>query len=207
MLRTVAAFSEPWEAFMFASRLEAEEIPSFVAHGMHVGNAWHYSFALGGAKVQVLTEDFADARNIETLCRRGDYVSLLETEFGPLEETCCTNCGSTEKWKRRPFPRAIAAIAILTISGMILPPLGWVYFCESCGTKYRAPLHVRSRQEWSLIAIATFGVTAALLITLFAIWLILIKIGQYWFVSTIVAVIFAGQGVRKWLERLNAEIE
>ncbi len=53
MLTTVAAFREPWEAHMFCGRLMAEGIAAFVAHECHIGNAWHYSVALGGVKVQV----------------------------------------------------------------------------------------------------------------------------------------------------------
>ena len=208
MLRTVAAFIEPWEAHMFSSRLEAEGIPSFVEHSQHVGNAWHFSLCLGGAKVQVLAEDVSEAHAIEKLCCRGELRAVLEPEFGALEEVHCPNCGATEKWKRRPFLRAVAAISISLTFGMILPPLGWVYFCERCGTKYRAPVYIRPIREWLVIAVAIVGLLVVLLVLALILQLLLSAlIVHYWFVPAIFAVMVASRWLIKWINGLNAEVE
>ena len=97
---------------MFCSRLEAEGIPAVIAHEYHIGNAWHFSTALGGVKVQVQDERQEEAKSIENSCRDGEFRSLLELDFGGLDDVRCPNCGSSEYWKRRPLLRAVIAIMV-----------------------------------------------------------------------------------------------
>ena len=155
MLTTVAAFREPWEAHMFCSRLEAEGVPAFIAHEYHIWNAWHFSICLGGVKVQVPSEMAGDARSIEERCRNGEFVAQLEHDFGDLEELRCPNCGSNERWKRRPIVRAVISIAVSLWSGMVFPPLGWVYFCEECGTKFKSQPLPNWAWKWIMIGVTT----------------------------------------------------
>ena len=185
MLIAVAAFREPWEAHMFRSRLEAEGVPAFVAYEYHVGNAWHYSNALGGVKVHVDEERKDEARSIERRCRDGEYRSLLESEFGAMDEVHCPNCGSHDYWKRRPVLQAVAAVAFLGLFRVIVPPKGWVYFCNKCGTKFRQPLcpNTFGRLATIFTAIA-YDVVFALVLTL--------CFTRYWRVVAVAAILIAG---------------
>lgn len=197
MLTTVTAFREPWEAHMFCARLNAEGIPAFVCHEYHIGNAWHCSLALGGVKVQVPDESVQDARAIEGLCQSGAFKLLLELDFGDMDDVRCPVCGSTQNWRRRANFRAVAAIAITFMTGVVFPPLGWVYFCERCGAKYEAPLYQRSAGTW-LIILAVMMCELVLLSPLgIAAWMLLTPRYQ---VASILFIAMLGIGlVSKWL--------
>lgn len=82
---------------MFCCRLEAEGVPAFVAHEFHVGNVWHYWTALNGGKVQVNEEQSAEARSMESRSRGREFRSLLESEFGSMDNvhirTTCPDNG------------------------------------------------------------------------------------------------------------------
>ncbi|MGD0189330.1 MAG: hypothetical protein ABSD74_01175 [Rhizomicrobium sp.] len=151
MLTTVTAFREPWEAHMFCSRLNAEGIPAVVSHEFHVGNAWHYSTALGGVKVQVPYDCIEHARTIQQLCASGEFKSLLERDIGDLDDIRCPKCGSNLSRRRRPVIEGILAVAISLWFRTIYPPTGWVCFCENCGTKFRPVLHTRTAGNWLMI--------------------------------------------------------
>jgi DNA-directed RNA polymerase subunit RPC12/RpoP len=197
MLITVAAFREPWEAHMFCSRLEAEGVPAFVVHEYHIGNAWHYSTALGGVKVQVCEERKEEAKSIERCCWSGEFRSLLESQFGAIDDIHCPNCGSHEHWKRRPLPRAVIAVTLSSLFRVILPPIGWVYFCNQCGTKFKQPLCPLTfgKSATILMAIACDLVLALGLALCFC------ALGtKYWFV---VAVAATALGARLTTGRLS----
>jgi hypothetical protein len=173
---------------MFRSRLQAEGIPAFVVHEYHIGNAWHYSTALCGVKVQVSEEKREEACAIEKRCRSGEFRKLLEDEFGPMGDVHCPNCGSNEYWKRRPLFRAISAIALLALTGVIVPPIGWIYFCDECGTRYRQPTVSNTLEEWSLILAAVACDLAVLVMVVLCIWSLETR---YWFVVVLVLIIVA----------------
>jgi hypothetical protein len=166
MLTTVAAFREPCEAHMFCARLEAEGVPAFIAHEYHIGNAWFLSICLGEVKVQVPSEMVRDAQSIERRCRDGEFIAQLEHDFGDLEELRCPNCGSNEHWKRRPLARAVIALALFCRFGAFLPPIGWVYFCEKCNTKFRPQGRPNVATKWAMILLTTV-VELFLLVVLF----------------------------------------
>jgi hypothetical protein len=190
MLITVAAFREPWEAHMFCSRLEAEGVPAFMVHEYHIGNAWHFSTALGGVKVQVFEEEKEAAKSIERRCLGGEFRSLLDSKFGTMDDVHCPNCGSHEYRKRRSFLRAVIAILLLVLSSVIVPPIGWVYFCNQCGTKFKQPLVPNTLVKWAMILAATACDLVILLGFVFCLW----TLGtRYWFVVVVVAIIFAGR--------------
>ena len=55
-LTTVATYFEPIQADLARSRLEGEDIPTFIEGGEFASMAWHLSLANRGIKVQVPTE-------------------------------------------------------------------------------------------------------------------------------------------------------
>ena len=208
MLRTVAAFREPYEAHMFSSRLEVEGIAAFVVHELHVGNAWHWSTGLGGAKVQVLAGDLAEARAIEKLCRQGEFRPLLEQEFGALEEIRCPCCGGAEYRKRRPFLRAVAAVVIYFTLGAIVPPVGWICSCEKCGAEYRAPIYTRPLRQWLLVTVALLcPVIAFFILARIVAWLWAAILAPYWVIVACLAVMIAARLLVRLISRSDEEAE
>ena len=198
MLVTASAFREPWEAHMFRARLAAEGIPGFVCHEYHVGNAWYLSVGLGGVKVQVPADRWAEARAVERLCVDGVFASLLEQEFGTLDVVCCPHCGSTKYWKRRPLPRAAMAISISFLCGPLLPPQGWIYFCETCGKRFRAAMCPVTMRKLATI----LAVVACQLVALTAIMLCIGSLfTRHWLFGVVVMVMLTA----RWLiKRISA---
>jgi hypothetical protein len=139
MWSTVAACRETSEAHLLRGRLEAEGIPAIVMHENHTGVYWTFSTGLGGAKVQVPDELWREARQIESLCREGEFRALLQSAVGDLDEITCPFCGSGEYRKRRPFPRAVVAVCLSLWTGSIFPPLGWIHRCKGCSKEYWPP--------------------------------------------------------------------
>jgi Putative prokaryotic signal transducing protein len=135
VLVTVANFTEPWEAHMFRTRLQAEGILAFVAHDQHVGNDGFIATALGGVKVQVTPDDVDAARAIERDCRAGRYRAELEAAFGQEAEHC-PNCASVD-FTTGPSQGHIAAAAVALVAGGAFPTLGEsIRWCRQCGTRW-----------------------------------------------------------------------
>jgi DNA-directed RNA polymerase subunit RPC12/RpoP len=200
MLTTVAAFRESWEAHMFCSRLEAEGVPALVVHEYHIGNAWHYSTALGGVKVQVCEDRKEEARSIERRCLSGEFRELLETQFGTMDDIHCPHCGSHEYWKRRPFLRAAMAITLSALFGIILPPLGWVYFCNQCGTKFRQPWCPLTFDKLTITLTAIACDFVLFLALALCVWTLRSK---YWPLVAVVAIILVGRLTTGQLSKLD----
>lgn len=136
MLTTVATFRDPWEAQLFRLRLEAEGVAAFVAHDHHIGMNWQWSTALGGAKVQVLDEEAADALSIARRCRAGDFRAELLDMFGDIDEPHCPACGSGTFEQRHTYPLVVLSGALFMLAGVIVPPWRWVRRCRACGTRW-----------------------------------------------------------------------
>jgi Putative prokaryotic signal transducing protein len=136
MLVTVARFRDPWEAQMLRGRLEAEDIPAFVVHQYHIGTVWYLSRALHGVKVQVLSDDVAEARAVMARCSSGAYSAELLELFGTLGEPQCPNCGSIS-CKRRPVAaQATFAFVVFLLTRVVIPPTTWRRTCRVCGTRW-----------------------------------------------------------------------
>jgi len=73
MYRTVAAYPDPLLAHIVRGRLEAEGIAAWVADEHSVLMNWDWRVALGGAKVRVATEQFAEAREVVRELDRGAF--------------------------------------------------------------------------------------------------------------------------------------
>ncbi len=162
MFTTVSALRDPWEAHMLCGRLIAEGIPAMVEHEFHVGNNWAISTALGGVKVQVPWYWQEEAETIDGLCRDGFYKAELVREFGDLDDVRCPHCGGAEYRKRRPFPRATAAVTFSLFAGTVLPPVGWIYHCEACKQEYHYALCPVGIGRWAKVfVVSAFGTLIA----------------------------------------------
>lgn len=56
-LKTIATFSQPWEAHLFKSKLEQEGISCFIEDEYTVSVNWFFSVAIGGLKIAVRESD------------------------------------------------------------------------------------------------------------------------------------------------------
>jgi hypothetical protein len=136
-VQTIARFTEPWEAQMFCGRLWSEDIPAFVAFEFHVGNNWPVGLGLGGALVQVPDGAAEDARAVWQRCRAGAFRVELEDIFGDFGRIACPHCGSTRYRKHRRLLATAAAVVVVFVLGIAMPPIVWLYRCRVCGTQWK----------------------------------------------------------------------
>jgi hypothetical protein len=138
MLVTVANFTEPWEAHMLRTRLQAEGILAFVAHDQHVANDWGIATGLGGAKVQVPSENAEAARAVEREAIAGRYRAELDAAFAQETERC-PQCGAGD-FAVRPRLRHswFAVFVYLTTLGYAAPPSvpAAMRQCPKCRTRW-----------------------------------------------------------------------
>src|SRR5579883_928153 len=126
---------------MFCGLLRAEGIAAFVVHEYHIGNNWPLSTALGWTKVQVLSEQLAEAHSIGRLARDGEFQAMLRAEFGDLDDLHCPSCGKGDYSCRRPILPTITAILGSFLLGAAIPAWGWICSCRNCGTKFRTKIN------------------------------------------------------------------
>lgn len=92
---TIASFDNTEQAELLKGRLDLAGIPAFVADKGVVGNAWVYSNAVGGVRVQVEEKDLPRVRSF--LEASGECTS----EMAALSAYRCPFCGSTKVEFRR----------------------------------------------------------------------------------------------------------
>jgi hypothetical protein len=136
-LQTVARFAEVWEAHLLRGRLRSEDIPAFVAFGFHMGNAWHFGLALGGALVQVPNGFEDEAQAVLRRINTGMVREELEAQFGPIGFIACPHCGATDYRKVRPWPMTLLAVLIVVTTGFAVLPNDNEYRCRVCGTRWK----------------------------------------------------------------------
>ncbi len=184
---------------MFRSRLAAEGVPAIVIHERHVGNAWHFSTALGGVRVQVSSDHMETAGAIARRCGAGEFREALESRFGATDEIHCPKCGSRDYRRRRPVPRAALALALSFLTGVIIPPAGWIYICGRCGTKFTrslAPLTFHRLETMLMAAACSFAVFLAAALCAWS------THTRYWFVAPVIAIVLTG----RWLARRTGDV-
>ncbi len=95
---------------------------------------WLYSFALGGVKVQVRTEDAEEAIQILNEDNSNDLKDI-EHDFPSVEkQDMCEQCGSTNISLIN-FSRKAGAVSILF--GLPLLLFGKRYKCQDCGHRMK----------------------------------------------------------------------
>lgn len=133
-LKTVASFRDTPLAELAKAKLESRDIYCFLANKNHIGMNWLYSFALGGVKVQVRTEDAEEAIRILNEDNSDDLKSI-ESDLPSIEkQDMCENCGSTNISLIN-FSRKAGAWSLLL--GLPLLLVGKRYKCNDCGHKMK----------------------------------------------------------------------
>ncbi len=90
--KTIASYRDLPLAELVKSKLESEGIYCFLSNKNHVGINWLYSFALGGVKVQVKTED-AEATLKILKEDQSSELSEIEEKFPPVSRNdLCIKC-------------------------------------------------------------------------------------------------------------------
>lgn len=135
-LVTVGSFTGPIEAHLAKGRLEAEGIPAFVAHEHHVWANWVFSHALGGVKLQVMSENAAQAVAILKEHVEGKYEAALKEEFPDIKDNACPKCGSKEFKSAIPFGLLALVILTLGLVSIIFPVRRENQTCLKCGNKW-----------------------------------------------------------------------
>jgi hypothetical protein len=143
---TIVSFHNVEDAHLARLRLEAHDIPVFIADYHITAIAWHYALAVRGAKVQVPAEFLADAREVlagELAARRGELVS---------HDGACPRCRSPHVRGGRAGRRLlclfllatfVAGIHLLVPMIVLLAGVCYIAFtvtsiCQECGYEWRA---------------------------------------------------------------------
>jgi hypothetical protein len=128
---TVASFSQPFDAHLARTRLEADGIMCVVSDEYLVRVDWLLSNAIGGVKLMVPAWEADRAKEI--LRPRPRLVVVADADS--TEEMICPRCHCDDVYCTRYSPR-LAALFVL-LFGFLLP---WRYLrwsCKQCGYSWK----------------------------------------------------------------------
>lgn len=126
-LATISTHTDPLDAHILRCRLEAEDIPAFIAGEHHIGMNWLMSNALGGVRVQVPEPFSSQALTVISDIKAGAY----QIEDEQTEALSCPKCGSQHCTPLKTSWR-IAFLALFFLS-MPLPFRKLSSKCLACG--------------------------------------------------------------------------
>ena len=144
-LVTIASYREPYEAHLFCSLLESNEIPAYVIHDHHVGLNWLYSDALGGVKLQVSAEH----RDLALELLSSDSSQLPNSaqesaqESAPIleDDSSCPNCRGVDTFHTS-IDRRTKAMSLLVGFPFVWGRDRWK--CANCGHQWRRRFRFRN---------------------------------------------------------------
>ncbi len=104
MLKTIAQYTDPIQAYIAKGRLEASNIPVTIADEYYISANWMISNAIGGVKLQVPDEFTVQAIQVIRRLDAGDYeaTDLVYTEEVPEKpeeqpvDDACPYCQSKD---------------------------------------------------------------------------------------------------------------
>jgi hypothetical protein len=96
------------------------------------------------------------------------------------------------------------AVLVLFLFVVILPPTGWVYFCNKCGSKFRRPALPGSSGKWAVILLAMACGFVVVLGLGLCVWALETK---YWSIVAVGAALLAGRFIARGMSRLDNEQE
>ncbi len=121
-LQTVRTFYDLPAAEVARSALLGHGIPSHLLDAHLAGNAWHYTFALGGIRLAVLEDHAELARQVLDLPTESD------ADSDPID--VCPDCGTDDVF--RPGSLVAGALGFL-ISAIPFPVVLRRRSCRACG--------------------------------------------------------------------------
>ncbi len=165
MLVTVAAYTNAIEAQIARGRLEAEEIPVFIANENYVWANWTMSQALGGVQLQVPEQYAQAAQAVLESINGGDYQTELE-DHSPSEEKLCPGCSSKATQVDGLRRWALFLNLLQIFPGLFIPFTRHLWRCDSCGKLWIAS----EDRPYSLTALLAPAIILVTLISLFFIF-------------------------------------
>jgi len=120
-MKTIAQVSKPEDAHLIRLRLEAGGVEAFIQNEYMVSAYWLYSNATGGVCVDVMDEDYEQAREI--------------LELPPVDKglITCPHCGSDKVALRELSMTGALSLAL----GFLLPAPSRQADCSACGKSFK----------------------------------------------------------------------
>lgn len=128
---TVASFSQPVEAHLARTQLEADGITCVVSDEYLVRMDWLLSNAIGGVKLKVLAWEADRAKEI--LRPRPHLVVVADSESE--HEMICPRCRCDDVYYTR-YSRRIAGVFIMLL-GFLVPWRDRRWTCKQCGYAWK----------------------------------------------------------------------
>ena len=129
----VASFSQPFEAHLARTRLEAEGIACVVSDEYLVRVDWFLSNAVGGVKLMVPAGEAARARDV--LRPRPRLVAVADAGTRADGEMICPRCRCDDVYYTR-YNRRLAGVFILLL-GFLIPWRDRRWSCKQCGYAWK----------------------------------------------------------------------
>ena len=129
---TLTTFYDAMEAEIVKGRLEANDIPCYIADGNFIGANPLYNQAAGGIKIKVFEHDLDKCREI--------LAENMEVESGDDKLYTCPKCSSSDVFYG---PSAVEknwifiVLSFLTFTHPIFLYKTW--HCKACGNKFQSP--------------------------------------------------------------------
>jgi DNA-directed RNA polymerase subunit RPC12/RpoP len=138
-LVTIARYETPWEAHLARGRLEVEGIPASIADEHLIGANFALSYAVGGVKLKVSTDDLSRARKVLADLRSGAFEEALADELGePVD--ACPACGSRRLADVRSWRDIALLLALFGLAEALYPAGRKARRCRDCGADVPEPL-------------------------------------------------------------------
>lgn len=107
-----------------------------MAHEHHIWANWVFPHALVGVKVQVVSENAAQAEAILKEHIEGKYQAELKEEFPDIKDSACPKCGSKDFKSSFPFG-LLALVFSLRLLAIIFPVRRENHTCLKCGNTWK----------------------------------------------------------------------
>jgi DNA-directed RNA polymerase subunit RPC12/RpoP len=129
---TVARYETPWEAHVARGLLESEGVPATIADEHLVGANFALSYAVGGVKLKVSTDDLVRARAVLADLQRGVYEDALAEELGEAVDAC-PQCGSRRFEDVRAWSDIALVVLLCGFFEALFPARRAARRCRDCG--------------------------------------------------------------------------
>jgi hypothetical protein len=127
---TVGTFDDALLAHIAKGRLEAEGIVSYIMDEHYIWANWSMSFALGGVKIRVKSEDAQSAKEVLLKLSRGEYQSNSDEN---VDETVCSACNSHLDRLSNGFLIKFGQVITYLIWGVVVRIYSSRVTCKTCG--------------------------------------------------------------------------
>lgn len=133
---TLQTFDNPTLAHIIRTRLEANNIPCFLADEHIIGLNPLYNPAIGGVKLKIFEKDYEKCMS---LLAEDEDLMVEDEQTTDKTETSCPACNSTNvgygNATKKRFGILTMAVSFLTMSYPIINRRAW--HCYQCGEEFQ----------------------------------------------------------------------